>query len=75
MHAASGQSVPRSHATDPSVMIDTLARRLWERDPSRFSSTPTGVSGGALGFPNMANTAPLPWGDRLFATWDGGRPV
>ena len=56
-------------------MIDTPARRLWERDPSRFSSTPTGVSGGALGFPNMANTAPLPWGDRLFATWDVGRPV
>jgi fumarate reductase flavoprotein subunit len=27
VHAASGQSVPRSHATDPSRMIDTLARR------------------------------------------------
>jgi len=30
VHAASGQSVPRSHATDPSVMIDTLARRAEE---------------------------------------------
>jgi len=30
IHAASGQSVPRSHATDPSVMIDTLARRAEE---------------------------------------------
>ncbi len=27
VHAASGQSVPRSHATDPSRMIDTLAKR------------------------------------------------
>jgi fumarate reductase flavoprotein subunit len=30
IHAASGQSVPRSHATDPSRMIDTLARRAEE---------------------------------------------
>ncbi|MFN8147557.1 MAG: flavocytochrome c [Candidatus Nanopelagicales bacterium] len=30
VHAASGQSVPRSHATDPSRMIDTLARRAEE---------------------------------------------
>jgi fumarate reductase flavoprotein subunit len=29
-HAASGQTVPRSHGTDPSVMIDTLARRARE---------------------------------------------
>lgn len=27
IHAASGQSVPRSHSTDPSRMIDTLAKR------------------------------------------------
>jgi fumarate reductase flavoprotein subunit len=31
VHAASGQSVPRSHATDPSRMIDTLVRRAEER--------------------------------------------
>ena len=30
VHAASGQSVPRSHATDPSRMIDTLAHRAEE---------------------------------------------
>lgn len=30
VHAASGQSVPRSHATDPSRMIDTLAKRAEE---------------------------------------------
>jgi carotenoid cleavage dioxygenase-like enzyme len=27
------------------------------------------------GVVNAANTAPLPWGDRLFTTWDVGRPV
>lgn len=30
VHAASGQSVPRSHSTNPSAMIDTLARRARE---------------------------------------------
>lgn len=30
VHAASGQSVPRSHSTNPSTMIDTLARRAGE---------------------------------------------
>ena len=28
-----------------------------------------------FGMTNAANTAPLPWGDRLFMTWDVGRPV
>ena len=28
-----------------------------------------------FGLTNAANTAPLPWGDRLFMTWDVGRPV
>ena len=28
-----------------------------------------------FGSVNAANTAPLPWGDRLFMTWDVGRPV
>ena len=30
IHAASGQSVPRSHSTDPSRMIDTLVKRAQE---------------------------------------------
>ena len=30
VHAASGQSVPRSHSTDPSTMVDTLLRRALE---------------------------------------------
>jgi hypothetical protein len=28
-----------------------------------------------FGLTNAANTAPLPWADRLFMTWDVGRPV
>src|SRR5690606_23557482 len=28
-----------------------------------------------FGVVNAANTAPLPWGDRLLLTWDAGRPV
>ncbi len=37
------------------------------------------IPGGAgysspFGLLNMANTAVMPWGDRLFATWDVGRP-
>ena len=30
VHAASGQSVPRSHSTDPGTMVDTLLRRAEE---------------------------------------------
>lgn len=30
VHAASGQSVPRSHATDPSKMVETLLKRAQE---------------------------------------------
>jgi carotenoid cleavage dioxygenase-like enzyme len=57
-----------------SKVIDSPSRRLFEADPGVFDAGPTGYAG-ALGAPNMANTAPLPWGDRLFATWDVGRPA
>jgi len=56
-----------------SKVIDSPSRRLYERRPDVFTPGPTGYST-PLGPPNMANTAPLPWGDRLFATWDVGRP-
>jgi carotenoid cleavage dioxygenase-like enzyme len=55
-------------------VLDTPVHRLHERARERFH-------GGLLGFdtpwgyPNMANTAPLPMDGRLFATWDVGRPV
>jgi all-trans-8'-apo-beta-carotenal 15,15'-oxygenase len=57
-----------------SVPIETPGKRLWNRHPECFLSGPTGYTS-PFGPPNSANTAPLPWGDRVFATWDGGRPV
>jgi len=56
-----------------SRVIDSPGRRLYERRPELFTAGPTGYSS-PLGPPNLANTAPLPWGDRLLATWDVGRP-
>lgn len=70
---------PAMHGAGPgalawrSKVIDSPSRRLYERRPDVFIPGPTGYST-PLGPPNMANTAPLPWGDRLFATWDVGRP-
>ncbi len=57
-----------------SVPIQTPGKRLFDRHPEQFSSGPTGYNS-PFGPANAANTAPLPWGDRLFATWDAGRPV
>ena len=57
-----------------SVSIETPGKRLWNRHPELFRGDVTGYQS-PFGSPNSANTAPLPWGDRLFATWDGGRPV
>ncbi len=56
-----------------SRVIDSPSRRLYEARPDVFEPGATGYTT-PLGPPNMANTAPLPWGDRLFATWDVGRP-
>lgn len=57
-----------------SRVIDSPSRRLHQADPSLFTAGPAGYSS-PYGAPNMANTAMLPWGDRLFATWDVGRPA
>lgn len=54
--------------------IQTPGKRLYDRHPELFSPGPVGYSS-PFGPPNSANTAPLPWGNRLFATWDAGRPV
>ncbi|WP_436795078.1 carotenoid oxygenase family protein [Actinospongicola halichondriae] len=70
---------PGKHGAGPASLawrtniIDSPSRRLYERRPELFVPGPTGYTT-PLGPPNMANTAPLPWGDRLFATWDVGRP-
>jgi carotenoid cleavage dioxygenase-like enzyme len=55
-------------------VIDSPSVRLRRRRPDLFTAGPVGTSS-PWGFVNAANTAPLPWGDRLFATWDAGRPV
>ncbi|MFD0900812.1 carotenoid oxygenase family protein [Actinomadura sediminis] len=55
-------------------VLDTPSVRLKRARPDLFTPGPVGTSS-PWGFVNCANTAPLPWGDRLFATWDAGRPV
>ncbi|MGP4026968.1 carotenoid oxygenase family protein [Actinomadura sp. 3N407] len=55
-------------------VLDTPSVRLRAKRPDLFTAGPVGT-GSPWGFVNAANTAPLPWGDRLFATWDAGRPV
>ena len=54
--------------------LDTASARLRAARPDAFESGVLGTMS-PFGFSNAANTAPLPWGDRLFATWDAGRPV
>lgn len=54
--------------------IDSPSARLRRARPDVFTSTMLGVHS-PFGLTNAANTAPLPWGDRLFMTWDVGRPV
>ncbi len=54
--------------------VDTPSARLRAKRPDLFTASMIGVQS-PFGFVNAANTAPLPWGDRLFHTWDAGRPV
>lgn len=55
-------------------VIDTPVQRIHERTPDAFHGGVLGLDS-PYGHANMANTAPLGWGGRLFATWDVGRPV
>ncbi len=54
--------------------IDSPVQRIHERTPDAFHGGVLGLDS-PYGHANMANTAPLGWGGRLFATWDVGRPV
>lgn len=54
--------------------VDTPSARLRQARPDVFRATMIGVQS-PFGASNAANTAPLVWGDRLFTTWDVGRPV
>ncbi|MCP4433882.1 MAG: carotenoid oxygenase family protein [Actinomycetia bacterium] len=55
-------------------VVESPSERLLAAAPEHFNAGPTGYTS-PFGPPNQANTAPLPWGDRLFATWDVGRPA
>jgi len=71
---------PGTHGAPPdrfawrSRRIDSPSARLRAARPDVFTTTMAGVQS-PFGVVNAANTAPLPWGDRLFMTWDVGRPV
>ena len=54
--------------------IQSPGKRLFDRHPEQFSGSPIGYMS-PFGPPNASNTAPLPWGNRLYTTWDAGRPV
>ena len=54
--------------------VQTPGKRLFDRHPEQFSAGATGYMS-PFGSANSSNTAPLPWGNRLFTTWDAGRPV
>ncbi|MFM7224496.1 MAG: carotenoid oxygenase family protein [Actinomycetota bacterium] len=71
---------PGTHGAEPGTFawrqawIDSPSARLQHKRPDVFTRTMLGVQS-PFGLVNAANTAPLPWGDRLFMTWDVGRPV
>lgn len=71
---------PGTHGAPPDrfawrrAVVDTPSARLRARRPDVFRATPVGVTS-PFGAVNAGNTAPLPWGDRLFTTWDVGRPI
>lgn len=54
--------------------IETPGHLLQMADPESFVANAVGFHS-PYGPLNAANTAPLPWGERLFVTWDAGRPV
>lgn len=64
---------PERFAWRPRI-IDSPSVRLRARHPDLFQPTAIGTSS-PFGISNSSNTAPLRWGERLFATWDAGRPA
>jgi len=54
--------------------VDSPSARLQRKRPDVFRRTMIGVHS-PFGLVNAANTAPLPFRDRMFLTWDVGRPV
>lgn len=54
--------------------VQTPGKRLYDRMPEQFAPSGIGYTS-PFGSTNASNTAPLPWGGRLYTTWDAGRPV
>lgn len=71
--AGSHGAAPGTFAWRQSTIASPSARLRAAR-PDVFTATMVGVQS-PFGPVNAANTAPVPWGDRLFATWDAGRPT
>ncbi len=55
-------------------VLDTPSHLLRTKHPDKFRSTMLGVYS-PFGYSNSANTAQVPWKDRLLVTWDAGRPI
>ena len=72
--SVSGCGAPSGQHAWRQRRIDSPSARLRAARPDLFTPTMVGVQS-PFGHTNAANTAPLPWGDRLFMTWDAGRPV
>jgi all-trans-8'-apo-beta-carotenal 15,15'-oxygenase len=68
------QGAPAGALAWRQAIVDSPSARLRAKRPDLFEATMVGVRS-PFGSVNAANTAPLPWGDRLFLTWDAGRPV
>ncbi len=54
--------------------IQSPGKRIFDRHADQFSYGSIGYLS-PFGSPNCSNTAPLPWGNRLYTTWDAGRPI
>ena len=69
-----GRGAPPGRFSWQTRSIQTPGKRLADRHPDQFVPGPIGYLS-PFGPPNSSNTAPLPWGNRLYTTWDAGRPV
>lgn len=62
------------HFAWQSRTIQSPGKRIFDRHADQFSHGAIGYLS-PFGPPNCSNTAPLPWGNRLYTTWDAGRPI
>jgi carotenoid cleavage dioxygenase-like enzyme len=72
--AAGTHGAPAGRFAVRTRVLDTPIKRLHDLVAPEFRGGRFGLES-AFGHANMANTAPLAMGGRMFATWDVGRPV